>query len=189
MFLGLFVLCVYTAKLAENGLEFGPDFVFFVNRRGRKKDDRRGRRETTAAQGRGGRDRDDDQLQRKRQQRRLYRRRGGQRTGPPSSAGVAERFVPSAAVARDVAQPALAAEGAVAVRRFRRRRPAARGAAPPPGRVAATVLVGRRVRPVAGVHRHGVDGRPEADHHQGAHVARRTAQFGQPSTVSPRPQE
>lgn len=153
------VRVAYTDPPEEDGLEFGPDFVFFVNRRVGKKDDRRGRRGTAATQGRGDRD---DQLQRKRQQRRLYRRRVGRRTGPPSSAGVAERFVPSAAVARDVAQPALAAEGAVA----------------------ATVLVGRRVRPVAGVHRHGIDGRPEADHHQGAHVARRAAQFGQPSTVS-----
>lgn len=53
------------------------------------------------------------------------------------------------------------------------------------GPVAAPVrlLVGRRVRPVAGVHRHGLDGRPEADHRQGAHVASRTAQLGRPANV------
>jgi len=57
------------------------------------------------------------------------------------------------------------------------------GTQPAPGRVAAPVVVGRRVRPVTGVHRHGFDGRPEADHRQDAHVARGTAQLGQPSNV------
>lgn len=49
--------------------------------------------------------------------------------------------------------------------------------------IAAPVLVGRRVRPVAGVYRHGFHGRPEADHSQGAHFARGTAQLGHPSNV------
>lgn len=57
------------------------------------------------------------------------------------------------------------------------------GTEPSPGRVAAPVVVGRRVRPVTSVHRYGFDGRPEADHRQGAHVACGTAQLGQPSNV------
>lgn len=57
------------------------------------------------------------------------------------------------------------------------------GTEPAPGCVAAPVVVGRRVRPVTGVHRHGFDGRPEADHRQGAHVACGTPQLGQSSNV------
>jgi len=102
------------------------------------------------------------------------------------SSGVAKRFVPSAIVARDVAQSAIVAKGAVAVRHCQLGEPTERAAAPPPGHVAAPVLVGRRVCPIIGVHRHGIDGRPEVDHHQSAHVARRTPKLGQSSTVSTR---
>lgn len=87
-----------------------------------------------------------------------------------------------------VAQPAVAraAAAGLAVRRLRVRSGRPRRGAPAAaagGPVAAPVPVGRRVRPVAGVHRHGLDGRPEADHRQGAHVARRTAQPGRPANV------
>lgn len=84
-------------------------------------------------------------------------------------------------------RPARGQGGPVVVVVVVRRGPAtATAAATTVGPVAAPVrlLVGRRVRPVAGVHRHGLDGRPEADHRQGAHVARRTAQLGRPANVS-----
>lgn len=125
------------------------------------------------------------------------------------SPGVADRFVPSSGVDGDrvvhvrgpgaVTQPAFAQSAKVpdcgrepelhaapappTTRRRSQQSPPPPPATPSPRRdrdAAAAVLVGRRVRPVVSVHRHGLDGRPEADHCQGAYVARGTAQPGQP---------
>lgn len=172
--------------------------VFFFPRRRRRRAVCRGSDPTTEVRG--------HDEQRKRQRRQLRRRR--RRASP----GVADRFLPSSSggggvdrVVRVVARPAVAQGAADAARdpqlpvvaappttttRRRRRRPQPAAAAPPRRdavAAAVAVLVGRRVRPVAGVHRHGLDGRPEADHRQGAHVARGTAQPGQPQDVSVTP--
>lgn len=94
-----------------------------------------------------------------------------------------------------VAQPAVARRAGLAFRgrdghRFREPQHDVRqrwnvrvGTPPASGSVAPPVVVGRRVGPVTGVHRYGLDGRPEVDHRQGAHVASGTAQLGQPSNV------